>query len=73
MLEVPSVAGLDDLGTEIIQVRVVGKSLPAQQWKVARELRRRIALALREIDVAVQEPVAPMTLPDSAMDPPSDT
>ena len=72
MLEVPSVAGLDDLGTEIIQVRVVGKSLPAQQWKVARELRRRIALALREIDIAVQEPVTTMTLPDSPPDIPAD-
>jgi small conductance mechanosensitive channel len=55
LLEVPSVAGLDDLGTEIIQVRVVGRTLPAQQWKVARELRRRIALALRDMDVAVAE------------------
>jgi hypothetical protein len=33
-------------------MRVVGRSLPAQQWKVARELRRRIAIALRDMDVA---------------------
>lgn len=59
LLEVPSVSGLDDLGTEVIQVRVVGRTLPAQQWKVARELRRRIALALRDMDVAVQEVVVP--------------
>jgi small conductance mechanosensitive channel len=52
VLEAPSVAGLDDLGAEVIQVRVVGRSLPAQQWKVARELRRRIAIALRDMDVA---------------------
>jgi moderate conductance mechanosensitive channel len=65
VLEVPSVAGLDDLGTEIIQVRVVGRTLPAQQWKVARELRRRIALALREMDVAVHE-VAPPPLTATA-------
>ncbi len=51
VLEPPSVSGLDDLGAETIQVRVVGRSLPAQQWKVARELRRRIALALRDMDV----------------------
>jgi small conductance mechanosensitive channel len=61
ILDVPSVSGLDDLGTEIIQVRVVGRSIPAQQWKVARELRRRIAIALREIHVAVQEPAARAT------------
>lgn len=53
VLEVPSVAGLDDLGTDVIHVRVAGRTLPAQQWKVARELRRRIALALRDMDVPV--------------------
>lgn len=53
VLEAPSVSGLDDLGAETIQVRVVGRSLPAQQWKVARELRRRIALTLRAMDVHV--------------------
>jgi small conductance mechanosensitive channel len=57
LLDTPTVAGLDDLGAEIIQLRVVGRSLPAQQWKVARELRRRIVHALREMDVAMQEPV----------------
>ncbi len=59
VLEAPSVAGLDDLGAETIQVRVVGRSLPAQQWKVARELRRRIAIALREMDVAPQATTGP--------------
>ena len=39
-------------------MRVVGRTLPAQQWKVARELRRRIALALREMDVAVHPTIA---------------
>jgi small-conductance mechanosensitive channel len=61
MLQAPSVSGLDDLGAEIIQVRMVGRSIPAQQWKVARELRRRIAIALREIHVAVQEPAVGST------------
>jgi moderate conductance mechanosensitive channel len=55
ILEAPKVAGLDDLGSEVIQMRVVGRTLPAQQWKVARELRRRIALVLRELDVAVEQ------------------
>ena len=57
VLEAPSVAGLDDLGAETIEVRMVGRSLPVQQWKVARELRRRIALALNEMHVDV--PSAP--------------
>ena len=53
ILEAPKVAGIDDLGAETIQLRVVGRTLPAEQWKVGRELRRRIALALRELDVEV--------------------
>jgi small-conductance mechanosensitive channel len=53
ILEAPKVAGIDDLGSEIIQMRVVGRTLPAQQWKVARELRGRIAQALRELEVEV--------------------
>jgi small conductance mechanosensitive channel len=59
LLETPEVSGIDDLGAEIIQLRVVGRSLPAQQWKVARELRRRIVLALRDMDVAMEEPPPP--------------
>jgi moderate conductance mechanosensitive channel len=53
ILEAPKVAGIDDLGAETIQMRVAGRTLPAQQWKVGRELRRRIALALRELDIEV--------------------
>ncbi len=62
MLETPKVSGLDDLGADSVHMRVVGRTLPAQQWKVARELRRRIALALRAMDVAVQPSEEPNTL-----------
>ena len=49
LIEVPSVTGVDDLGAENVEVRVAGRSLPVQQWKVERELRRRIAAELREM------------------------
>ncbi|MEO5975458.1 MAG: mechanosensitive ion channel family protein, partial [Ilumatobacteraceae bacterium] len=48
LLEVPHVTGIDDLGAENVEVRVSGRSLPVQQWKVERELRRRIARELRD-------------------------
>jgi small conductance mechanosensitive channel len=48
LLEVPRVTGVDDLGAENVEVRVSGRSLPVQQWKVERELRRRIARELRD-------------------------
>jgi len=55
LLEVPRVTGVDDLGAENVEVRVAGRSLPVQQWKVERELRRRIAQELRDMYVAVKD------------------
>jgi small conductance mechanosensitive channel len=43
IMEQPTVSGVEDIGAETIDLRFVGRTLPAQQWKVARELRRRIA------------------------------
>ncbi|MCX6523022.1 MAG: mechanosensitive ion channel family protein [Actinobacteria bacterium] len=62
VLEAPKVSGLDDLGADSVHMRVVGRTLPAQQWKVARELRRRIALALRAMDVKVRPSEEPNSL-----------
>lgn len=59
MLEAPKVSGLDDLDAEGVHMRVVGRTLPAQQYKVARELRRRIALELRTMNVSVQRSMEP--------------
>jgi moderate conductance mechanosensitive channel len=59
VLEAPKVAGLDELAADNVQLRVVGRTLPAQQWKVARELRRRIAMVLRDMDVEMRPTVEP--------------
>ena len=44
ILEAPSVLGVDDIGADSFDLRFSGRTLPAQQWKVAREIRRRIAI-----------------------------
>ncbi len=44
ILEAPSVLGVDDIGAETYDLRFSGRTLAAQQWKVAREIRRRIAM-----------------------------
>ena len=44
ILEAPSVLGVDDIGADSFDLRFSGRTLPAQQWKVAREIRRRIAM-----------------------------
>jgi small conductance mechanosensitive channel len=62
VLEAPRVSGLDELAADNVQLRVVGRTLPAQQWKVARELRRRIAMVLRDMDVEMRPTVEPHTV-----------
>ena len=47
LIEIPQVTGVENLGESDVEIRVAGRSLPVQQWKVERELRRRIASELR--------------------------
>jgi small conductance mechanosensitive channel len=44
ILEQPMVSGVEDIGADTIDLRFAGRTLPAQQWKVAREIRHRIAV-----------------------------
>ena len=44
ILEQPVVSGVEDIGADTIDLRFAGRTLPAQQWKVAREIRHRIAI-----------------------------
>ena len=48
LIEAPEVAGVEDLGADTIEVRFTGRTLPAQQYRVAREIRRRIAVELHD-------------------------
>ena len=52
LLDPPIVAGVESIGAGVAQVRVTARTIPSQQTAVARELRRRIALALRQAGVA---------------------
>ena len=54
LIEIPSVQGVDSLGEADVEVRVAGRSLPVQQWKVERELRRRIAAELRSTYASIK-------------------
>ena len=42
VLEEPEVWGVEALSADSVVVRLVVKTVPLEQWKVARELRRRI-------------------------------
>ena len=47
LTETPTVTGLEEITDDNHVVRIAGRSLPVQQWKVERELRLRIASALK--------------------------
>ena len=62
LLEQPEVWGVEELGPDGIRVRLVAKTRPLEQWKVARELRARLKVAFDQagIEVSAQK-VVPTT------------
>jgi small-conductance mechanosensitive channel len=64
MMDEPEVWGVEDVAADQVKIRVVAKTQPLEQWRVARELRIRIALALQ---------AAGITASATATDQPSDT
>ncbi len=62
LLDPPSVMGVESIEVDELKVRVVARTLPGRQFVVGREMRARIATALREAGVIVPsglETVAP--------------
>lgn len=54
--EPPDVLGVDEIGNDGITLRVWIKTLPLQQWNVAREFRRRLKQALDQEGIAIGLP-----------------
>ena len=62
MLDPPSVMGVESIEVDELKIRVVARTLPGKQFDVGRDLRARIAIALREAGITVPsglETVAP--------------
>jgi moderate conductance mechanosensitive channel len=53
LLEQPEVWGVEELGPEGIRVRLVAKTRPLEQWKVARELRARLKVGFDQAGIEV--------------------
>lgn len=53
LLDTPAVLGVESLDLTVAQVRISARTQPGQQFTVGRELRRRIAAAMRELDIVV--------------------
>jgi len=56
ILEEPEVWGVENLGIDGMAIRLVVKTAPLEQWKVARELRHRIKDAFREAGIEIPLP-----------------
>ena len=68
ILEEPELWGVEELGPDGVRVRLVAKTRPLEQWKVARELRARIKAAFDEagVEVSAQKVVAAGDNPPAA-------
>ncbi|MDX6285852.1 MAG: moderate conductance mechanosensitive channel [Frankiales bacterium] len=53
VLQEPEVWGVEDLGVDGVQIRLVVKTAPLAQWEVARELRQRIKAAFDEHGIEI--------------------
>jgi moderate conductance mechanosensitive channel len=56
ILEAPEVWGVERWSADTITLRAVLKTRPAEQFKVLRELRRRLVLAFREAGITMSRP-----------------
>jgi moderate conductance mechanosensitive channel len=55
-LDEPEIWGVENLGTDSVDIRLVIKTLPGQQYAIARELRRRIKRAFDTAEVEIPFP-----------------
>jgi moderate conductance mechanosensitive channel len=56
IIEPPEVLGVDDLNNSGVTIRVWIKTQPLQQWKVGREFRRRLKLAMDDRGISIGIP-----------------
>lgn len=70
VLDEPEVLGVEEIGTDRIVIRVIIKTTPASQWKIARELRARIKTAFDENGIELPPPTAPGAYSDAMVSAP---
>jgi small conductance mechanosensitive channel len=66
----PDLQGVESMTREETVIRMVARTRPGEQWRVARELRRRIRERLDRLDIGTHEPSATTPPPDPAAAPP---
>jgi moderate conductance mechanosensitive channel len=66
MLEPPELLGVQAFGTSGITLRLLFKTLPKEQWSVAREFRKRIKERFEQEGIEIPLPQLKVSLPDSS-------
>ena len=61
----PEVLGVESLGTTSVIIRMVVTTVPAQQWQVGRELRKRVKDALDAQGIEIPHPLFPINKDDN--------
>ena len=69
LLDPPSVMGVESLGLDEVNVRMVARTLPGKQFDVGRDLRARVVLAFRREGLGV--PAATAASPTAEFGTPS--
>jgi moderate conductance mechanosensitive channel len=59
LLDEPQLMGVDSIGVDTVNVRMVARTLPGKQFEVGRELRALVVAALRNVGVPTQDGNAP--------------
>ncbi len=55
-LGTPEIWGVESLSADSVEIRLVVKTMPGEQWAISRELRRRIKLALDQARIEIPFP-----------------
>jgi small-conductance mechanosensitive channel len=63
LLDPPSVMGVESLGLDEVNVRMVARTLPGKQFDVGRLLRARVVQACRQQGFSVPTPTVDTTVP----------
>ncbi len=66
LLDPPTVMGVESLGLDEVNVRMVARTLPGKQFEVGRDLRARVISAFSSQGMALAPPAATTTAPDGA-------
>ena len=71
IIDEPEVLGVEEIGTDRIVIRVIVKTTPSSQWRIARELRAKVKIAFDANGIELPPPMAASSYRDAMGPPPA--